>query len=369
MARNLFRKETVWFFWIVVLLHVGFWAALSLQMLGREIWPVGGGEGWQAALAAYSGIGAGKEKLLQGAGLAICAVVGGLYLILLFRPGRLTRTLILAAVAPSFIASSVWVQSARYYHEQGLKTFPYRLNVSQLSNGELKPRFLRFAPGRRVNQSTFTDFARMLDQQFSEVESTLDANWRDNKGRAFPPNLLRALFYTNHVSALWASGMPEGINAKGGCVLSDAAEAGKDASGKFKTFWDAKIGCCTDYTLFLAALLTQAGIENRILTVTELAGIGHTFNEARIGGTWWALDANIGVAYEGAWQQLMALEKTVASSVYLLDHPGLDPANGDLFRYFLGSFRQSILNRAAERNPENFSYRATDELVQAWLAE
>lgn len=365
MPSNALGKETAWFLVVTLIVFVAFWLLLSLQMLGWELWPIGRGDpGIRATISAYSGIGVGKERLLQYGALCAGAIVGGLYLLLLLRPGRLKRTAVLIVALPMFGALPVWIKSAHYYHEQGIRTFPYRLNIHAISNAEHTELFLQYAPGRRPLIETFEAYAALLDAQYLEHRDALATTWA-SPGK----EVTKAFYFLNHVSALWAYGEPKGINTDGGCVLTNTvtgSRAGIKEGAKggpqpsFKTYWESPIGCCSDYTLFLNALLSRAGIENRVIELQEQpVGIGHSFNEAKIDGRWWVLDANTGMAINQSWPASLVLSNSTPTDIYLFQHPGLNPANKSLYRPFLGSFRMMMINLIATRSAEFYSYKSS----------
>ena len=362
MSEHSSSQTTVRFFWVAAFFLVGFWLLLSILMIGRDLWPVFGGDpGLRATIAAYSGIGPGKAKLFQYAVIGSAVTLLIIHAFLIRQPGRLNRTIILVAALPFFWAMSIWIKAAHYYHEQGLRTFSYRLNFHELENGRASDLFLKFSPGRRPEVTNFKEYAALIDKQFDQHENLLNEVWN------LPgSDVTQAAFYLSHVSALWAFGEKEDINQPGGCVTSNTItgllskppeERNSPQEINFKTYWRSPIGCCTDYTVFLYGLLENAGIENRIVHLVEgRIGMGHSLNEAKLGGKWWVLDANTGIAFNKSWETLLKTPKSEMVDIYLFPHPGLNPANENLFRTFLGSFRMSLVNLIAARNVDFYRY-------------
>lgn len=347
-------RETVWFIATALLVYLSFWLVVSLQMLGWTLWPMGGGDdGIRATIAALSGIGPGKAKLLHFGALSVTIIVVGLYIVLLGRPGRLIRTVLLAILLPIVGASYTWVSAAQYYHEQGVKTVAYRFTFHELPAGELQNLFSRAALDREGEIDSFEAYASALDQQFLLHKDGLAKAWNVEQ-----PDLLKAFFYLNHVSALWGFGNSEDSYGLNGCALANPVTGNvADEDVTFKAYWNAPMGCCTDYMTFMNALLDRAGIENRSVALNEQpVGVGHWFNEAKIEGRWWVLDANIGVAYNRSWAEMLSMPRSVKADAYLFPHPGMNPANATLFRPYLGSFRQMMINRTAAREMDFYKY-------------
>ena len=376
MLKSFFDRHTALFAWVAGGLLLAMWSFLSLQVLVRELWPVFGGEGLRATLAAYAGIGPGKERIFQYGILAACAAVGLAYLVFLRHPGRMKRTLLLTCIAPLFAASAVWLKAAHYYHEQGLRTYPFRIEIKQITNRRYTPLLTAYSPERRPPIGSFEGFARRLDATFETNKDGLREIW------ALPgDDHIKAVYYLNHVSALWAFGAPEGINAPGGCVTNNAVtgslsrtKAGLEPEEKatFETYWRSPIGCCSDYTVFFFALLNRAGIENRVVYLSEgLAGLGHSLLEVRLDGKWWIMDANARIAANTSWEALPTMPRSQRINVYLFQHPGLNPANKDLYRADLGSFRRVLVSLIAARNVKFYRYvdGSSEQAFEAMLTE
>lgn len=362
MSDHASSRPTARFFWVAAFLLIGFWLLLSIQMIGRDLWSVFGGDsGPRATIAAYSGIGPGKAKLLQYAVIGGAVTLVIVYAFLITQPGRLNRAIILLAALPFFWAMSIWIKAAHYYHEQGLRTYSYRLNFHELENTQASDLFLQFSPGRRPEISSFKEYAALIDKQFDQHENLLNEVW-NLPGR----DHTRAAFYLSHVSALWAYGEKGNVNQPGGCVTNNTVtgllskppeERNTPQDVTFKNYWRSPIGCCTDYTVFLYGLLKQAGIENRVVHLVEgRIGMGHSLNEAKLGGNWWIFDANTGIAVNKSWEALLKTPKSEMVDIYLFPHPGLNPVNENLFRPFLGSFRMSLVNLIAARNVNFYRY-------------
>ncbi|MFC1673477.1 transglutaminase domain-containing protein [Pseudomonadota bacterium] len=350
----LFAKETVWFLAAALFVYLSFWLVVSLQMLGWTLWPIGGGDtGVRATIAGLSGIGPGKAKLLQYGALGVTVIVAGLYVVLLGRPGRVMRTVLLAILLPIVGASYTWVSAAHYYHEQGVKTFAYRFTFHELPAGELQGLFSRGALSQAGAINSFEAYASALDEQFLQHKDGLVTAWGIEQ-----PELLKAFFYLNHVSALWGFGNAQDTYGLNGCALTNPVTGAiADEDVTFQAYFNAPMGCCTDYMTFMNALLNRAGIENRSVALNEKpVGVGHWFNEVKIDDRWWVLDANIGVSYDRSWAEMLTMGRAEKANAYLFSHPGMNPANTVLFRPYLGSFRQMMINRTAAREMDFYKY-------------
>lgn len=365
LLRIIFTKETLWFLSLTLFAYLLFWFLLSLQMLGWTLWPIGGGDsGIRATIAAISGIGPGKAQILHYGSIGLTVAVVGLYLVLLGRPGRLMRTVLLFIFLPIVGASYTWIDAARYYHEQGVRTMAYRFTFHELSAGEWQNLFLRETVSQGRDFDNFKVYAAALDEQFDRHKDDLSNVWGIKQ-----PDVLRAFFYLSHVSGLWGSGDPNHPQGLGpnGCVLSAAGISSQKAS--FATYWNAPNGCCTDYMTLMSALFDHARIENRAIPLVEKpVGVGHWFNEAKLNGEWWVLDANIGVAYSRSWSAMLQMPTIEKVDAYLFPHPGLNPANEALYRPYLGSFRMMMINRTAARNMDFYEY-VEDIIVEQSFSE
>jgi hypothetical protein len=135
-------------------------------------------------------------------------------------------------------------------------------------------------------------------------------------------------------STLWAFGNrnhPE----KPGCISSNEDNNWQFQQPTFEAVKAARIGCCTDYAHALAFILSRNGVENRYVAIP-----GHLFNEAKIDGKWYVLDANTNVIVNSAWNDIVADPGRVR--IHVFAHPGSQ--GGQLHRPVLAAFQDYFLN-------------------------
>lgn len=161
--------------------------------------------------------------------------------------------------------------------------------------------------GWRAGITSWGSFADYVNAQFSAA-APVDAT--------FTPDQARVAYFVQWVSGLWSYGNLNNISLAG-CVVTNEITGPIDPSMvTVRTFMDSPIGCCTDYTTVLSYLLIDAGLENRVI-----AGAGHVFNEVKIDGVWWTVDANLGLMYRGTWEQVLDLNQTI--DIIRFDHAGM----------------------------------------------
>ncbi|AWM87588.1 transglutaminase-like domain-containing protein [Microvirga sp. 17 mud 1-3] len=117
------------------------------------------------------------------------------------------------------------------------------------------------------------------------------------------------------VSGLWHYGNFDNLSVTG-CVRNNENLPEPKSSIKFAEYLSAEIGCCEDYATVLSMALEIAGIQNRVVLLET-----HALNEVFIDDEWWTLDANIGVAYQAAWEQVVDGASEV--NVYTFPHEGM----------------------------------------------
>ncbi|MDA9395499.1 hypothetical protein WN73_33795, partial [Bradyrhizobium sp. CCBAU 45394] len=157
----------------------------------------------------------------------------------------------------------------------------------------------------RAGIDSWQEFAQYVDAQYQSTTQSTD----------FTPEQAQVFFYLQWVSGLWSYGNPTQLLATGAVVDNEINGVTDPADVTVRTFLDSPIGCCTDYTTVMSYLLLEAGIESRVVS-----GNAHVFNEALIDGEWWTIDANLGLAYEGAWDQVISTDQTI--NVFQFDHAG-----------------------------------------------
>lgn len=101
------------------------------------------------------------------------------------------------------------------------------------------------------------------------------------------------------VSGLWHYGNYKNPLAPG-CVAINETLASPRTGLTVTDYLSSGIGCCTDYAAMLGAALQAEGLEHRIVELPT-----HVFNEVKIDGIWWTLDANINVAYKNSWDHVV----------------------------------------------------------------
>ncbi|HWU15354.1 MAG TPA: FG-GAP-like repeat-containing protein [Caulobacter sp.] len=180
----------------------------------------------------------------------------------------------------------------------------------------------------RADIGSFTELADFVEGKFSEAYAAETTH-------AFSNQESRALYYMQWVSGLWSYGNLTDIYAPGAVQDNEVTGAIDPATMSVRTYLDSPIGCCTDYVTVLTFLLSQAGIETRVV-----GGSGHVLVEASLDGKWWALDANVGIAYKASVDQIIDTSTTVEAISF--DHEGMQ-LGSTVYRESLVEFRQNIL--------------------------
>lgn len=142
-----------------------------------------------------------------------------------------------------------------------------------------------------------------------------------------------AVFLMGFVSQAWAYGNLTKPN-ESGCVFNNENDRSGLADKIFIDYLSSKIGCCTDYAYFLKTFLDHFKIENKLVLIK-----GHIFNEVKINGSSYVLDANINTLYTLSWKDIV--ESDLPFDVVSFPHVGTDKSNPK-FRPIIGHFRQKM---------------------------
>lgn len=138
------------------------------------------------------------------------------------------------------------------------------------------------------------------------------------------------------VSTLFAYGNPIPYADSIGCLTQNYAQKNIAARGgknhDFLLLKANRIGCCTDYAYIMSKFLTSYKFKNRYTVIS-----GHVFNEFKIDGSWYIIDANTGIM----------VTKSFTSSkknfdVYYLPHLGM--MDSPVYRPVLITFREFLSN-------------------------
>ncbi|KQY35235.1 hypothetical protein ASD38_01280 [Caulobacter sp. Root487D2Y] len=198
----------------------------------------------------------------------------------------------------------------------------------QIANLESNVSHEASAKDWRADIHSFTELADFVADKFTDAYAAETTH-------AFSTQESRALYYMQWVSGLWSYGNLTDIYAPGAVQDNEITGAIDPATMSVRTYLDSPIGCCTDYVTVLTFLLSQAGIETRVV-----GGVGHVLVEASLDGKWWTLDANVGIAYEASVDQIVDTSTTVKAISF--DHEGMQ-LGSSIYREALVEFRQNIL--------------------------
>jgi hypothetical protein len=194
---------------------------------------------------------------------------------------------------------------------------------------------------RAADLDSFAALHRYARARFAEQRRQLRARWGVADERK-----LRALFYLNFVSGLWAFGNRDHPDRPGGVLSNEENGWTPPPRPTVRTYLASHIACCTDFACVLKSLLDHEGIENRLTCIP-----GHRFNEARLGGRWHILDATTNLCAEAGWEELYGRRGGGPDSVRVLlfPHPGLAATSSSRYRAAVGQFRLLMLMRLATR--------------------
>ena len=260
-----------------------------------------------------------------------------LYGLLLTRPGRLVRLVILVGFLLVLISP---IGFRKYSNSMNMALFDMALfDQIQIVNLPSIPYEEIFSKEHVTNANIETeeDFYEFSRQRYLANRDYLMKKWRIEDEQR-----LQAIFYMNLVSHLWGYGNVKNPD-KPGCVLhNEETEFEIVNDPTIQTYLKSDIGCCTDYAHVLNILLDRCGIENRQVSVK-----GHIFNEVRLKGDesnrdgWVTLDANTNMLFEGSWASIQSRESKGANSVHLtiFPHQNLVEQDNPFYRPDVGRFR------------------------------
>ena len=307
------------------------WTIVSIPYISNALYKVSGFD--PLSLIGSGGV-LGPKKIAAlnyavffGGGLLL---VG--YLLTIIQPGRFLRGLILVALLPIVLVANTWIAVT----PQGGAAA--RIHIGQLPSVDYNAIFNDAAIGRETI-SSFDALYDAVENNYQRHAETLHTAWniRDD-------DELRTLFYLNTASHFFAYGNKTN-ETRSGCAASNEANGFQRRDKKqlgVQFYTQSPIGCCTDYTSLVKFLLDRANIENRVI---RLKMHGHYFNEVRLNGHWRALDAQAGLYYLQAWDEIVETEAPFQALIFPV--LSLDTSHPDTYRPELGKFRQHILMVAA----------------------
>ncbi|RIY41605.1 transglutaminase-like domain-containing protein [Neopusillimonas maritima] len=155
------------------------------------------------------------------------------------------------------------------------------------------------------------------------------------------------------ISGLWHYGNFTNKESPG-CVLNNELLGQRD-NLSIREYLATPIGCCTDYTTLLAAVLEHNGYQGRVIVTST-----HNFNEVKLNNSWWTLDANLGIAYSAPWDVVVDGKSDV--DAYKFSHAGTT-LGSKVFSQALSNFRVSAILSVASGLMWEFSKKPQKE----WL--
>jgi hypothetical protein len=178
--------------------------------------------------------------------------------------------------------------------------------------------------------------------------------------KSLPQELSEASFYMNFVSSLFHYGNIKNTHRQNdGCVLRNERTGFKqvpDEKGTISFYLNSVIGCCTDYTKLLNLLLDSAKIENRIVEVHAW----HVFNEVKVEGKRYTLDANTNLLFLAGWKNLMKRKKRSPYRYIKFPHMNVVPNKNYPFNRVLAYFIDQFINLADYAHIQKFTYKPKD---------
>lgn len=179
----------------------------------------------------------------------------------------------------------------------------------------------------KANLSSFSDLPKWAGK-FHE-------RWRGELLRqGFDEGEAKAASLMLFTSTLWAFGNANQPR-KAGCITVNEDNNWQHQKPTFQIVKSARIGCCTDYAHALSLILSRNGFENRYVEID-----GHIFNEAKINGRWYVLDANTNLFINSAWNDTAAAPDQVR--IHVFPHPG--STSGKLRRPLVIALRNYLVN-------------------------
>jgi hypothetical protein len=171
---------------------------------------------------------------------------------------------------------------------------------------------------------------------FGEFTAYVEAHQQaEGQIAGFSVQASQALFYMQWVSGLWLYGNLARPDLPGSVADNEVTGPVAPEDMTIRAYLDSPIGACTDYTVLMTLLLTSAGIENRVVS-----GAGHVFNEALIDGAWWTLDANLNLAYQAPFDDV--INRGLEVDVFRFDHEGMR-LGSTIYREALVEFYQTMM--------------------------
>lgn len=192
----------------------------------------------------------------------------------------------------------------------------------------------------------FLSLHDLIEQDFSRNLNPLKKTWNGLEGDA-----LKALYTMNVVSRLWAFGNESHPDQVGCALQNEQTDFKAQAFDGVQTFIRSPIGCCSDYAYTLKKMLDLSKVENRLVEIP-----GHVFNEARIDGQWWTLDATTNMAIPQAWSSLVAERPPNKVKVFTFPHWNLRAQTTQDYRSKVGVFRLYFLNLVSLGDLKDFRY-------------
>lgn len=198
------------------------------------------------------------------------------------------------------------------------------------------------------NLQTFNDFHLWVKKQYKRYYDEIHSQWDFQHEEEY-----KVAFITNLVSRLWGFGNVKAIT-KGGCALQNEIR-GWDQPDYTKvtlqTYLRSKIACCLDHAFFVKFLLDRENIPNRMKMTPS-----HIFNEAKIQGKWWMLDATTNFLIPHTWEEIHYSKLPSGRDlfrVYIFPHSNLERIDSEKYRSLVGQFRvQKLMSMASQHEKD-----------------
>jgi len=277
-----------------------------------------------AVLGNGSILGPKKLTLLKWAAWGVAAFSVGAALIV--RPPftlRLVLTVVSAVVIP--LSMTLW-----------LDTTPFGARGNRLQVGWTGMVDYESIFDSNQDYANFDAFYSQWEEKRVSLRGYLMNRWGlDDEDR------YKALFFLNLAANLFPFGNAREIQQSGCVIRNEDQDYGAEQNVSAHDFLSAPIGCCVDYANILYYLLKRAGLESRKI---ELTHAGHVFNEVKLHGQWYALDATLGVFYQSSWRNVVK----GSGPVQIIRFPTISSniKSGENYRPVAGQFRMRFLQWA-----------------------
>ncbi len=290
-----------------------------------------------AAVGNSSNTGVNKLQVL-GIFLGCCLVVtGGVFLMLVRRPGIAGRLSVLVMLVPAYLATITFlhypVHHAALLEQIEIKSVLPLEDPSFFSKSNL-------AIDRISNED---ELYRTCRSRFESVRDSLRKRWSMGDDRK-----LEALFLMNVVSALWGFGNSVHHDRTGCVDMNEQTGFRLDVPDNVRAYLQSEIGCCSDSAYLLKLLLDRAGIPSRRVIIAH----GHVMNEAHFTDGWMTLDATTNMAFVGDWTSIQKRrgQDRNAIRVFLFPHSNHLSVDNPHYRPEVGHLRLALLLDAVNKS-------------------